>query len=756
MNKKLLFAAGLFCLTTSVFAQQNQWSNFSPEKIRDKRERPVQVSEFKIFNLNTEALTQQLSTASSRDSQSPKGVMVKFPNETGAFDTFEVLEASTMHPDLQNRYSDVRSYVGIKVGDPSTSVRFTNDPYFGLNAMITSSKGTFYIDSYSNDNKSYIFYNRKDATSQGRFECLVKEEGALKQQIQSDAGQKTVIDGLRRQYRLAITTTTEYSSYIALQAGVGSGTDVQKKAAVLAAVNLVVTRLNQVFENDISVRLQLIANTDLLFFINTDTFDALDASQMIDENVVVTNNAIGSSNYDIGHLFFQASQGNDNGLAYTPAICNTNVKAGGVTGSAVPVGDPFVIDYVAHEMGHQFGANHTQNNGCFRNNATSVEPGSASSIMGYAGICSPNVQNNSDAYFHAVSINEMYNRITAPAGSCSVNTATNNSEPIVNAGLDRTIPIGTPFALTGIATDADGDAITYNWEQTDFGAATMPPTPVNTVGPLFRSLFATASPTRYFPRLATIIEGYNPAIVAPTNYRAWEKLPTAARSLNFSLLVRDNRVGGGQTGRDNVTLTVSTAAGPFTVSSQNTTGIVWNAGQSQTITWNVANTNAAPVNTANVTILLSLDGGLTFPQTLVASTPNNGSYTFTLPPGLGISSTARIMVKAIDNVFLNVNTTNFTVNSTLGVNDLEKAEDGFVVYPNPSNGIFTIETKAKNGFSYSVFTADGRLAAPKKEVKGNATVISEKVNLSELQTGVYIMKVDKDGQQISKKLIINK
>ncbi|AZA54172.1 reprolysin-like metallopeptidase [Chryseobacterium sp. G0201] len=754
MKRKLLFLAGFLMFSTTGFAQQ--WSKTSQKNIRGARESVIKVSDYQLLNLNIDAFRQQLSNVPQRNlAQLVKGAIIKFPNENGTFDSYEILEASTMHPDLQARYSEIKAFTGHKVGDPTTKIRFTYDPYFGLNAVVRSTKGMFYIDSYTSDNNTYIVYDRKNAQSSSRFNCLFKQdENALQQTINQNSQGKTVIDGLLRKYRLAISTTTEYTAYISQQAGVGAGTDAQKKAAVLAAVNLAVARLNDVYENDISVTLQLIANTDLLFFINSDTFNALDAYQMIDENQTVTDNAIGSANYDIGHVFFQATQGNDNGLAYTPAVCNVSVKAGGVTGSAIPVGDPFVIDYVAHEIGHQFGANHTQNNACNRNNATSIEPGSASSIMGYAGICSPDVQNNSDAYFHAVSIREMYTRITG-AGNCGINTATGNNEPTVNAGLDRTIPIGTPFALTGVATDPDGNAITYNWEQIDAGAALMPPRPTNTVGPMFRSMFATTSPTRYFPRLSTIIEGYNPSILTASNYRSWEKLPTAARMLNFSLLVRDNNPVGGQTGRDDIQLTVSAAAGPFTVSSQNTAGITWTAGQQQTVTWNVANTNAAPVNTANVSILISMDGGLTFPHTLVASTPNNGTYTFAVPNGLGNSSNARIMIKAVDNVFLNVNTTNFTINSNLSTNEIEK-EDGLKIYPNPSKGIFMIESDSRTNISYTVFAMDGKLVSPKKEVSRNGGKIMEKVNLSYLVSGVYIIQVEKDGQKISKKLIINK
>ncbi|WP_347218997.1 reprolysin-like metallopeptidase [Chryseobacterium sp.] len=755
MKRKILFLAGFLVLSGTAFAQKNVWSRASQQEPKERRERAVRTSDYQLVNLNINELKHQLAATHDRNrASSEKGIIMKFPNDKGEFDTYEVYEASCMHQDLQAKYYDIRSYVGKKVGDPTVNIRFSLDPYFGLNAAIRSTKGVYYIDSYTSDNKVYIVYDRKNAVSSGKFNCLFNEETAQNKIAElGTENKKTVVDGLLRRYRLAITTTTEYTTYTAQQAGVANGTDAQKKAAVLAAVNLVIARVNQVFENEIAVTLQLIPNTDQLFFTATDTFDDLDADQMIGENVTVTNNIIGANNYDLGHLFFKANQGNDNGLAQKPAVC-TNLKAEGVTGSANPVGDPFSIDFVAHEMGHQFGANHTQNNGCNRNNGTSVEPGSASTIMGYAGICPPNVQTNSDAYFHAVSIREMYNWITG-SGNCGVNTNTGNNEPTANAGPDKTIPMGTPFALTGIGTDPDGDAITYNWEQTDTGTATMPPRATNIRGAMFRSFWAETSPTRYFPKLSTLIEGYDASIIDPLNPKAWEKLSSVARTLNFSLMVRDNNPAGGQSARDNITLTVSAAAGPFTVTSQNTSGITWSTGQSQTITWNVANTNIAPVNTANVTILLSTDGGLTFPHTLVDSTPNNGSYTFNVPQSVGETSNARIMIKAIDNVFLNVNRMNFTINSgALATREIEKTDEGVKVYPNPSKGIFTIETESKNGISYTVFSTDGRLVNPTKEIKGQK--IKEEVNLSSLPSGVYVVQIDKEGQKIAKKLIVKK
>jgi len=783
MKKKILILSSLLVFSAVSFAQQNNWKKLTSKVEAEVRENNVRLTDYTLFTLNLTDIQNQLKNAPDSDKlSSVKGVFINFPNLQGGFDTYEVYESSTMHPDLQNRYSEIRSYLGFKKGDKSSTLRFTIDPYFGFNGMVRNNDGIYYIDSHTTDNKVYKIYDRKKASSLNQFECLFNGNSDLEEAI--TGSQKTFIDGLKRKYRLSITTTIEYTAYIAGQAGVGSGTDAQKKAAVLAAVNLAVARLNEVFERDMSIRLQLIANTDALFFISTDTFDTLDASQMLSQNITVTNNIIGAANYDIGHLFFRATAGNDNGLAATPSVCG-NSKAGGVTGSAIPVGDPFVIDFVAHEMGHQFGARHTQNNGCNRNGPTSIEPGSASTIMGYAGICAPNVQNNSDAYYHAVSIREMYTTLTGTGSpsTCGEKTPINNAEPVANAGLDKSIPKSTPFVLTASATDANNDSLTYTWEQIDPGtvAATTPPASTLVAGPLFRSLSPTAVNYRYFPKL--------PVIVAPATVSTWEVLPSVARDMNFSVLVRDNNALGGQTGRDDVKLTVVNTAGPFIVTSQNTAGVVWNEGQAQTITWDVANTTAAPVSTPNVTILLSKDGGLTFPTVLVASTPNDGSHSYTVPGGLGNTTNARIMVKAIDNVFLNVNSQNFTINSSAVVippggggnpgggnpgtgNPAVQSPvfQGMMIYPVPSNdGYVYIKTDFPPKFdenrlpapykvTYEVYAMDGKLVVPKKTRHIFSRTVDnradEKLDLRDLPTEAYMIHVTVDDEKIVKKILM--
>src|SRR5690606_4716475 len=372
---------------------------------------------------------------------------------------FRVYEASIMHKELADRYPDIKSYIGIGLDDKTAMIRFSTT-IFGFHGMTFSCKsGTSYIDAYTTDLNYYIVYAKKNTMTTNPFECLVESTEDPENEVffsPRNNTQALANNGIFRTYRLAMACTIEYAAFHVNAAGLNGGTESQKKAAVLAAMNVTMTRVNGIYERDMALTMQLIPNNENIIFISSDNFNNNNANTLIDQSQSVINGTIGFNNYDIGHTVAT----NTSGLAQMYSPCSTS-KAKGVTGISQPVGDPFDIDYVAHEMGHQWGANHTFNNSCSgnRNNSTAIETGSGSTIMAYAGICPPNVQFNSDAYFHAISLAEMDTFVNNQA-TCSTNTSTNNVAPVITSILNYSIPRGTAFVLRGNATDVDSNNLT--------------------------------------------------------------------------------------------------------------------------------------------------------------------------------------------------------------------------------------------------------------------------------------------------------
>lgn len=742
--RRILFAVFAVLILSNGYSQRNFWQLSSDEEVAslDKKERGSIVLEYHVFALDFAGIKNALSTAVSRESGLPSDLILAFPNPNGELEYFRVYEASIMHKELADRYPDIKSYIGIGLDDKTAMIRFSTT-IFGFHGMTFSGKlGTSYIDPYTTDLNYYIVYAKKNTMTTNTFECLVESSPEPQQEVffsPRNNTQALANNGIFRTYRLAMACTTEYAAFHVNAAGLNGGTESQKKAAVLAAMNVTMTRVNGIYERDMALTMQLVPNNDNVIFITSDNFSNNNAGQLIIQSQTVIDGFIGSANYDIGHT---VSTGGG-GLAQMYSPCSPNNKARGVTGTNQPVGDPFDVDYVAHEMGHQWGANHTFNNFCSgnRNNSTAVEPGSGSTIMGYAGICPPNVQGNSDAHFHAVSLAEMDNFVNGQ-GSCSVNTSTNNMAPVITSIPNYTIPYGTAFVLRGNATDIDSSTLTYCWEQTNPQVSTQPPLSTNTTGPNFRSYPPSDSPNRYMPRIQNILAGN----LTPT----WEVVPFVGRSMNFALTVRDNDGPfGGQTARANMTVTTSGTIGPFSVTSQNTS-TAWTTYTTQTITWDVAGTTNAPVNTSHVNIRLSIDGGMTYPILLAENTPNDGSEQITVP-GVNTNS-ARVMVEAVNNIYFAINAAPISITGTVGTEDFELSN--FTVYPNPNKGNFTVafDSQSSNDIKISVFDIRGRQIL--SEQYQNTGTFSQNINLGNAEAGIYIVNVEDGNTKETRKIIV--
>lgn len=652
MRKILLMVTAMVMAVTLGYAQQRTlWTPSSEppteKQVQSSRSKP---SAYRVYELDMAALNATLQAAPVRGNALGRNdVIVNFPNAEGGLERYRVMEASVLHPELEAKYPGIKSYAGQGIDDPTATIRFSVSKQMGFHGMVLSSQQkTYYIDPLSTDKKIYTVYKRESLTRVNDFECLTNEDGHQASLGRESTNGRTNDKKLKR-YRLALSCTAEYGNIFA-----GStGTDAEKKARILAQMNITMTRVNGVYEKDLAITMQIVANNDLIMYYGSTSADPWSGEYNTKTQQVI-DAAIGNANYDIGHNFNTSGGGNAGCIG---CVCTTGSKGSGYTGRADPTGDAFDIDYVAHEMGHQFGGYHTQSSSNCRSGSgtTEVEPGSGSTIMGYAGICNTNVQSNSDAYFAYVNIRDISANVQGGASSgCAVVVNLTNNPPTVNAGLDYTIPKSTAFVLKGQGSDPDGDALVYCWEQNDpeNPNSSAAPTSTRTVGPMFRSLTPVSSPDRYMPKISDVVNNN----LTPT----WEVIPSVARTLNFSLTVRDNKAGGGQTSDDLMRVTVNGTAGPFVVSAPNT-AVSWQAGTSQTVTWNVASTNVAPVNCANVNILLSTDGGFTYPVTILANTPNDGTQAITVPNNVG--TTCRIKVEAADNIFYDISNVNFTITS---------------------------------------------------------------------------------------------
>ena len=638
----------------------------------------------RVLRLNRDTLARMLERAPLEytTEAARRATIITLPLPGSGFARFSIEESSVMEPGLATRFPEIKSYRGQGLDDPALSMRCNFSPH-GFYATVLAGERTISIQPANPTGATDLYVSfASGAAQEGTAQCLTQEIHKFSDPAaQSNLVKTLAVGSTLRNYRIAIAATWEYCNQY------GGGT----VAGTVTSLNTWLNAANVIYERELAVHLNLVNDTDVLYTADrgfssaTDPYDNSNVGTMLDQVRPDLRDNVGAANYDIGHVLGQIGGTGGSGVAYVGVVCNdTNfnglgpIKGGGATLVGGAIANNTALGVWVHELGHQFGATHnfngTQSN-CVspnRNSATAYESGSGSTIMAYSGICgADNVANTRNMRFHAMSYSAI-NSYIAASGTCFTSTATGNNAPTINGGADYTIPRQTPFTLTATGGDPDSSDLpnlTYTWEQVDSGGTLFPQNgtaasyndandPTTTTRPIFRAFPASASPSRTFPTLTYILNNANNPPDIVSGLQTAEELPLIGRSLNFRVMVRDNRANGGGVNDDAVLLTVSGSVGPFTVAAPNT-AVTWAGGTAQTVAWDVNGANALA---ANVKISFSTDGGLSFPTTLLSNTPNDGSESVVIP---NLNTTqARIKIEAVGNIFFDISDTNFTITQT--------------------------------------------------------------------------------------------
>jgi subtilisin-like proprotein convertase family protein len=652
----------LLWFSANALGDVSLWSEISsaePYSDVAERSRAGVISKDRQLRINREGLNALIEKGLA----SPQGTFIlHLPRPDGAFAEFEFQPSGTMSPGLARKFPDIRAFSGRSLDRGTASARMEVTPA-GVSVQVLASEGRWMIDPSDVSDPSMVksYFGRNAHRLESPFQCGVSDRkrsvrASKKNPLKAKSprateplGQSRSRGSELRTYRLAVATTGEYGAYH------GGSVD-----GALSAVVRVINRVNGIFNAELAVGFELIEANEAIIFTDPDTdpFEGnLDPDILIDESQAVIDDLIGTENYDIGHTF----AGDGGGLAST-GPCQDGYKASGVTGGTE--GDAFAVDYVAHEIGHQFGMDHTFNTSsddCLENRSASAafEPGAGSTIMSYNGLCNPDnlaqahlPNNNSDPIFHSYSFEQAVDYLQGEGASCGVASATGNTRPNADAGRRYTVPSGTPLYLEGVGSDPDGGVVTYAWEQRDLGVAAALTTLDDGAIPLFRAYAPTTHARRYLPKLASVVSG---------NLDNTEKIPRKPRTMAWALTVRDDD-GGRSSDITEIEVVAEPLVGKtFSVAEPDQGGSLGAIG---TVRWHVGETNQAPISANEVELYLSIDGGQSFPSTPFATVANDGYARVNFPTGISTDN-ARIMVKGRDNVFFDVSDADFSLNSSL-------------------------------------------------------------------------------------------
>lgn len=749
MIRKILtgLAAGVMVFAfTQSYAVDNFWAKFDGKTAPSSLPMTVTPSDYNIFSLNQEAMLRFLN---GLNTDYDKGQQIMLPTPDRKYRSFHVWKTPMMEPELAAKYPDIQTFTAVADDDQGVTAKLDYTMY-GFRAIVFDGKKSFLIDPYSDAADGYYiaFYKSDFLTPSSKGACEVNSLGNVNP---SDNGAATSLNtegktaarsngSLRHVYRLALSCTGEYA-----QNAVGPNAT---KAQTLSKLVSTMNRVNGFYEKELSVTMNLIANNESIVYVSpgADPYQCnANLACLINEVQGNITSVIGPANYDIGHIVCTAG----GGLAQLNSVCGGG-KASGTSTS----GGPDDFSTILHEMGHQFGSNHTfsaNSGGCNGNGNenTGYEPGAGISVMSYAGLCDPNNVGNGEDYFHVSSLNEISTFLVGQGSSCGAINAGTATVSIPDLVDSFDIPQNTPFELTAPnATASQSQAkITYAWEQYDLGNFGEAESGYANAadGPIVRSFLPDTSKIRTYPSYDRIINSTYGEGAAGVGQR----LPKVERMVRFKLTARSVYQGWGTFKFiDSVVRLKVATSGPFRVNSQSA-GEVWNPFEKKLVEWSVAGTNTAPVNCGFVNIYLSLDDGATFPFLLVANAPNTGSYLVEMKDVF--TTTGRIKVKGTGNVFFDINKGAITINGNPnGVKDLQLAED-LVVYPNPATDRVQIMSKNKyNTLSAVMYNVVGQRVW-QGEFKGNLDIAT-----GSFARGNYMIQVieSNSGAKSSHKVVL--
>lgn len=666
-------------------------------------------STYRLLTLDVPALEAILNDTTSQEK------CIDIPLKAGGFECFEIKPAVVMHPELAAKFPNIQTFAGYSTLNARSTLRlvWTGEIF---HAIMFMEGATSFLDQVESEGKSYyICYNWKDLPKSSLV-CETEDTSHRRTPSHLD-------EALTRFEQTPHAVGTELRTYRFAMAVCGELTQTLGglSAAMTRVVNLT-NDLNAIFERDLCVQLELVADNDLLLFTDpeTDPYSSTGLDSFLEENPTVVNDVIGADNYDLGHVLNPFN----GGVAYVGVFCDY-FKAGGTSGNS--------LGTLAHEIGHQMGAVHTFN--YCGDSGGGYEPGSGNTIMSYAELClGNNMPGGEILQFHAFSYQEIVTDLFLGGGSlCGTVTATGNTPPTISMPAGGfTIPISTPFTLTGTVSD-DGamETLTYAWDEYDLGINSNPPYNPSNTDPIFRTYPYSSSPSRTFPELSKIITETSDI---------GETLPTESRELNFRWMVHDNHVGGGGVDYGELMFHVDENAGPFEVTHPNDESTIWSPGLNRIVEWNVANTDVAPVSCSTVNILASFDGGYTYPAILATGVPNSGSAVIVVPDHVGTQT--RIKVEAADNVFFDISDEDFEIISADSYDFLIEINSNTQNFCIPTNAIYQINILPLGAFNNTIDFAlsglpDGVVADFPSSVSAESSTTLTLSNLDGLAAGHY-------------------